>query len=203
MGAESPGRLLEAAPGSNGQGAASGVPHVQLGEHSYAIYPQRHAYLSNKLGKWIGDLQNLGGVAESADVSDLLMVLGPQAYGFFKVFIPKLMPEYEFRGFANQGALEAGEYDEDYDQSPSFPELVDAFQTCLTVNRLDLLGHLGKVFRTDLMKAYLNRWLAERMESTLLSSSSSESTESASMSSGTTPPISGESSDSPSPDSTT
>lgn len=166
--------VIDAASTTNGD--LSNVPHVQLGAHSYAVYPQRHAYLTNKLGRAFGRLEGMSGLSGEEGVEGIVGAFGERAYDLLAVFIPRLMPEYEFRGFATREAMEAGEYVEEYDSSPSFPEVVAAFQTCLSVNRLDLLQHLGKVVDLQLLRVYLNQAMTEMFESRTLPSSSSLAT---------------------------
>jgi hypothetical protein len=139
------------------------VPKVVLGEHEYTIYPQRHAYLTNRLGRAMAKLQDASAF-ESEALEGAIAMLGDRAYDLLLVFIPKLMPEYEWAGYPTQEAFEAKDYNEEYDKSPSFPQIVNAFHVCLNVNRLDLLKHLGKVVNLDLVRAYMTKIMADFFE---------------------------------------
>lgn len=147
-------------------------PHAKLGEHTYPVYAQRHAYLMNKLGKQAAALASLGEGDSLSSVDNAVSMLGERVYGILKVLIPQLMPEYEFRGYATVEAMEKDEYQEEYDKSPSVPEVIDAVQLCLKVNRLDLAAHLGKIVDLDMVRAFVNSQLANSFEATLSRTSS-------------------------------
>jgi hypothetical protein len=152
-------------------GTGTWPPSVELGEHSYTIYPQRHAYLTHKLGNALADLQDAEALGAEG-IEDFVSVLGTRAYGLLRVFIPALMPEYEFRGFATEEAMADDAYDEQYDRSPTFAQIVEAFQLGLKVNRLDLLKNLGKVVNAELMQAYVTKFMVDFFESRQQESSS-------------------------------
>jgi hypothetical protein len=157
---------------------------VRLGEHEYPVYPQRIGYLERKLGDVFGTL--LDADVQGGSIMDLL---GGRAYRTLIVFIPRLMPEYEFRGYPTQEAFEAKEYDESYDKSPSFPEIEAAFRAAMRVNRLDLFGHLKALVGPELLQAVTQQAVATTItgrSSTGLPSDSSPTTESDPTSSGTT-----------------
>jgi hypothetical protein len=149
-------------------------PHVTLGEHTYHVYPQRHAYLANKLGKHAGGLLQL--TDDMSSVDDFVAAVGDRAWQLLKVFIPQLMPEYEFRGYATAEAMEAREYNEEYDRSPSVPEIETAFTTVIQANRLDLAKHLGKVVDLGMIRSYVNAQMATAFEATLSQTESSPPT---------------------------
>lgn len=137
---------------------SSGVPHAVLGEHSYAVYAQRIGYLENRLGS------TLGKIVQGDITADSMMTFAlANAHGLLKVFIPKLMPLHEFRGYASAAAMEAGDYDEAADTSPDTPQIVGAFQLAMKVNRFDLFGNLGKLLDADLLRAALSAQMASRL----------------------------------------
>jgi hypothetical protein len=123
--------------------------HVTLGEHSYAVYPQKIGYLENRLGKSVETLLTQG----IEGTEDVVSALGGAAYNVLRVFIPRLMEEHEFRGYRSAAALEAGDYDPEADASPSFPQIVGAFETVTRVNRFDLFSHLGKLVGPQMREA--------------------------------------------------
>jgi hypothetical protein len=173
---------LASAPSPNGSGSAP--THVTLGEHTYPVYAQRHAYLANRLGKTVAKLQEMEQM-DTGSLEGVIGSLGDQAYDFLQVFIPKLMPRYEFAGYPTDEARIAGDYNEEYDKSPTIPEITFAFETALKANRLDSLKSLGKLINMDLVKAYLSAGMVNLIERQR--SSSGEGTLD-STSSGTTPP---------------
>jgi hypothetical protein len=191
-------RIAPAEGSENGSGSLGGTPvHVQLGDHSYAVYAQRVGYLENRIGSTVSKL----GTLNIEGVEELVTSLGGSAYGLLKVFIPRLMPEHEFRGYPTEEAHAAREYDERYDKSPSFAQIVTAFQTAMRVNRFDLFGSLKNLLSPELLRAMTNKAVAESVQRGLPSpSGSSTSTpDTTSTPSGTTAPTSIENSDSPSP----
>jgi hypothetical protein len=138
---------------------------VQLGQHSYTVVPQRHAYLQRKLGSAISDL---GGVEVSGGAS-ALGALPDQAYSILRVFVPDLMPLHEWNGYASQDAAERDAYNEADDNSPDPAQIVDAFRAAMKVNRIDLLAHLkdlvGPGFLRAKMQEVLGGAMAEMLES--------------------------------------
>ncbi|WP_297775059.1 hypothetical protein [Mycobacterium sp.] len=152
------------------------VPHVQLGQHSYAVYAQRIGYLENKLGR---TLDRLIGSSVS-DGAGIVSMLGEQVHGVLGVFLPRLMPLHEFRGYVTAEALAAGEYDAAADTSPTVPEIRSAFETVLRVNGFDLLQGLGKLVDTDLLKAAASSAVANQLTSGVSSPTDSSASTAAS-----------------------
>lgn len=112
---------------------------VKLGEHDYVVFPQKIGYLMNKLGPRLQEAIE----AEIDGVGGANMV-GVKAHDVLKVFIPDLMPVWEFCGFASEEAMLIGQdaYDEDADKSPSAPEVRAAFTASSDVNGGEILSHL-------------------------------------------------------------
>jgi hypothetical protein len=160
------------------------APHVRLGEHDYAVYPQKIGYLENKLGRFIEALT--GDSATSTD--SIVDFLGDKAYDVLHVFLPRLMPEYEFRGYRSQEAFDARDYDPEGDASPSFPEIVEAMQTCMRVNRFDLFGHLGKLVDEETRGALVAMAVARSTGGLSPTESSTTTPPTTSTDSGTTAP---------------
>jgi len=173
----------------------SGTPvEVTLGDHTIPVYAQRHAYLLNRLGRFISDLQASAGDVEG-DV--LLAFLQARSYELLCALMPNLdkrLPEYEYRGYGSREAMEAGDYDEHVDKSPTLPEIRHALEVASTVNGFDVLVHLKALIDPKLVRGWLSAQVAEAI---LASSPSSPSANggSASTSSGTTPPTSTASTD--------
>lgn len=173
---------------------------VTLGDHEVDVYPQRHAYLTNKLASFFGEL-----VQTDTDVDDaaaVVKLLGDRTYDLLGVVLPqytKRCPRWEFAGYGSQEAFDNREYDERQDKSPSFPEMVNAFETAARVNRFDVLKVLGKVIEPKMMKAWINSKIAEAISSDSASSPATRAGSPASTSSGATSPATTENGDSPSP----
>lgn len=166
---------------------------VKLGEAEVPVYPQRHAYLTNKLGKWFSAFAE-GATKEGTET---IAFFGDQAYDVLCVLIPaygKRVSRHEFAGYGSAEAMEAGDYREEDDKSPSVPELVDAFETAKEVNRFDVFGAIFKIVDPQMLRSLVNQQVAERI---LKSSQSSlpQNGESDQTSSGTTPPTSTENAD--------
>lgn len=168
---------------------------VTLGAHEIPVYPQRHAYLTNKMGTWMSTITDAG---DDVSGGQLLGFLGERSYEVLSVLIPTLpkrMPRWEWDGFGSAEAAALGRegYDEEQDNSPTVPQIIEAFETAIKVNRFDIFKALKNVVDPQLLRGWLNVQLAERLTSTTSPNSPSQSGESDPMSSGTTPPISTES----------
>lgn len=138
---------------------------ITLGEHEIEVFPQRHAYLTNKLGKYVQKLAESD--LDLGDASGVASFLGGEAYDLLAVLLPqyaKRCPRYEFLGFDSQEACDKDEYDEDKDKSPTFPEIVNAFTVSATVQRFDTLKLLGKVFDPKLLRGWMNAQIAEALD---------------------------------------
>lgn len=159
---------------------------VELGEHTYEVIPQRIAYINDKLGS-IGDLLDL----DFSGDEGFILALGDNAYRLLKVFIPDLMPEWEWRGYASPTAAEQGQYDKDGDRSPTVEQIVEAFNTAMKANRLDLFQQLGKLVGADFIRSALRAQIAGSVLANSPSSSAG-STESTPGTSSTTDPTSGD-----------
>lgn len=153
--------------------------NITLGDGKYAVVPQRIGYLRSKLGVAFGGLADMDLRADN-----ILDVLGTRAHAVLQVFIPDLMPEWEFAGYPTKEAMEAGDYKEEYDKSPSPREIRRAFTVAAQVNEIDLLKHLGKLIGPEVIRSYLAGIVADSMTSSL-ESSSVTSGDTPSMNSGT------------------
>jgi hypothetical protein len=137
---------------------------VKLGQHEYVVVAQRHAYLQRKLGPQVSEALNLSG----SDAQAIIKSSTVGYHGLLNVFIPDLMPLWEWEGYASETAMESDQYDEQADKSPTIDEMVTAFQAVATVNRLDLLGKLkdliGGLAGPDFFSGSLGKALRARME---------------------------------------
>lgn len=159
---------------------------ITLGAHSYKVVAQPLAYLEMALGDVFGTLSTVSGAEDLATVSVTAdkpaarqgfgEIAGP-GYDILNVFIPDLMPEHEFRGFASEEAFAGNVRDlETARLAPTVPQIVDAFETVFKVNRLDVIQHLGKVIDPKLIQAFMKTAIGDSV-SGLLSSSPSGSGE--------------------------
>ncbi len=143
---------------------------VRLGDHEYVVVPQRIGRLQHELGETFATLGQDAETPEGSGRNDLT----GSAWRLLRVFVPGLMPEHEFVGFASQNALDSGEYDASADRSPNPEEIETAVRAVLTVNRIDLVKHLGKVIPPQVITGLVREQLGAGI-STLLSSSPSVS----------------------------
>lgn len=163
-------------------------PEVTLGEHTVPVYAQRHAYLQNRLGRFIDHLLDEG----LDDAGSILDVVQQSAYELLCVLIPNLekrVPEYEFKGYASREAYEAGDYDEETDRSPTVPEIRGAFAVAARVNAFDALRAVWQLVDPQLLRGVVTAQLAQAISPTSPTSPSANGT-SASTSSGMTDPTS-------------
>lgn len=172
-------------------------PLVALGDYSYEVVPQRIGRLKKHLGRTFGDIANLS--FESVD--GFVDELGDRAHRVLQVFIPDLMPLYEWLGYRSQDALDNDEEPED-DKGPTFPQIVSAFEVVMQANRFDLFSHLKAVVSPDLLRAQIAGALARTMDGQTMTSQSTSSIpglDTPLTTSGTSSPTSDESAASPSP----
>lgn len=167
---------------------------IRLGDATVPVYPQKHAYLSNRLGRVIGQFASTG---TDLNATNFVGWLGGNTYDVLAALIPSLasrMPRHVFAGYPSAEAMEKGEYDEAADQSPTFPEIVAAFEAAVAVNRLDVLGNLKDLVDPTLLKATLRAEMSKALSGRYGSSVSSPqpSGESPPPSTGPTPPTSTE-----------
>jgi len=149
---------------------------VSLGDYTHTVVPQRIGRLKKRLGRAMGDLQNLNAGSLEAFVDEGL----ERAHAILAVFIPDLMPLYEFCGYRSQAAMEDDADDDEGEYGPTLPDIVAAFEVVMRVNRLDLLGHLRSVISPTLMRAYVSEAIADSLRASdpLGRTSSSPSTSS-------------------------
>lgn len=162
-------KLVRAEPGMPD---ADAIP-IQLGETTYQVVPQRIGYLRSKLGVALGGLLD-----SEVSTDNILDFLGDRAHAVLAVFIPDLMPAWEFAGFPTREAMEGGDYQEEYDRSPSPRQIRAAFSAAAAVNEIDLLKHLGNLIGPDVIRSYLAGMVADSLTS---------DSESSSVTSGATP----------------
>lgn len=138
---------------------------VTVGDYVYRVVPQRIGYLRSKFGL---ALQGL----DTADLStgNFLETLGDRVYNVLQVFIPDLMPRYTFLGFATEEAMEAGDYNPEYDHSPSATQVKEALLTGAEVNEIDLLKHLGKLIGPELISTWAQTVMIDSMKASLQTS---------------------------------
>ena len=154
---------------------------VKLGDHTIPVIPQRHAYLTHRLGPAFVNALSSGSEITAESVLDWA---GGGTYDVLCVLIPAVrerIPRHEFLGFKDADALAADLYDENADKSPDLTEIIAAFRVALKVNGIDELVSLGKgIFDPKLVKAKINLALAEAFDSqnSPLTSGASDSTSS-------------------------
>jgi hypothetical protein len=193
--------------------------------NTYEVVEQRHARLLRKLfgkkgvfrsvdeftdlarnispdGEDAPDAEESAADLTARSFEGLVHASEGKLYDVLKVFIPDLMPRYEFEGYGSEGHLDADEYVEEMDRSPSVPQITNAFRVAVQVNDLSWVKRLTGFFDSKMLKAEANLALArmfrearDAMEGMDLSASGTSSPSlpagngtSASTSSGTTDP---------------
>lgn len=162
---------------------------IQLGEVEFRAIGQPHAYLLHHLAEVISAI-----VAQGSEVTgdELVRFLGDGAYDALDVFLggelSKKFPAYEFHGYPSKEAWLAGEYDEQAAlRSPTLPQIVGAFETCIELNGGSFLKKLVGLVDPKVMRALITERVAESLSATSLSSPPTSGT-SAPTSSGERPP---------------
>jgi hypothetical protein len=154
---------------------------VELGPHRYTVVPQKIGRLRRELNRAFnsetGD-EEAEAVAEALDAAksgeeeDVIEALGGQAHAVLLVFIPDLMPKYEWLGFASEEAMKADESSDATDHSPDMDQVIEALNTCMQVNRIDLLKHLRSLVGPDFLQAMVQKLIADFLTSNSPNSSS-------------------------------
>jgi hypothetical protein len=142
-------------PTSDATQNGTGV-RVALGEHEYHVYAQRIGYLENKLGRWINEFAEGG-----FDGANVMALVGDNAHTLLGVFIPRLMPLHEFRGYRTEDAMANGDYDPEGDGSPTVDQIVTAFEVAVRVNRFDLFKHMRSLVDPQMLRDLANQQIAE------------------------------------------
>ncbi len=152
---------------------------ITLGAHKYKVEAQPAAYLEMELELFGERMQ---GVKSGEDLAAAVIeqdgspadvpagrskgfgqVAGP-AYDVLRVFIPDLMDEWEFRGFASQEAFDSGIRDRVAARSgPTFPQIKAAFEAAFLVNELDVVKQLGKFLPKGLIEKYVQHAVGEQV----------------------------------------
>src|SRR5262245_991879 len=142
-----------------------GSATVVLGDYEYTVVPQRIGYLRSQFGVALQGLDT-----QDLATHNILEFLGGRVYAVLKVFIPDLMPEHEFLGFATREAMQAEDYNPEYDHSPSATQVKLALGRSAEVNEIDLLKHLGKLIGPDLLQTWVQTMMIDSMKASLQTS---------------------------------
>jgi len=146
-------------------------PEVKLGENIYAVVPQRRAYLKHKLGPEFDELAKLAIDSDAGAIASIITAVGDGAHRLLKVFIPDLMPQWEWDGYGSAGAAERGEYDETGDRSPDHAQIVTAFEVVMKANRFDVVKGLKSLVDPTLARNYVSAAVAGSLTGSSTSSS--------------------------------
>ena len=130
---------------------------VTLGKHTYTVEEQPIGWLENQLGDKLELLANV-----DLEKGNLIGQLGSQAYTVLKIFLPELMPEWEWRGYASREAFEKGEYDRAADNSPGAGEIKRALAAAISENG-DLGATVGNVLGPELIRALLRQAISTQL----------------------------------------
>lgn len=138
---------------------------VELGDYEYQVVPQRIGYLRQQFGLALQGLDTT-----DLATSNIMEFLGERVYSVLRVFIPDLMPEWEFLGYPTKEAQEQDQYDPEYDHSPSATQVKLAVTQAAEVNEIDLLKHLGKLIGPELMRTWVQTMMIDSMKASLQTS---------------------------------
>lgn len=173
---------LTAIPGGLSQGGAT----VRLGDKTYEVVAQRKARLRRRLPQAFSLDQ--ASLDAEAGWSGLLDLLDKNSYSLLKVFIPDIMPEWEFNGFSSEADWKADRYQEDADHSPTWPQVTEAARICAEINGLDLVKHLKNLVSPELIRAFLTSQVADFLTETSPSLSATSTPDTPSTTTTTSPP---------------
>lgn len=111
---------------------------TKIGEHTLPVVPQRHAYLKHKLSA--EDFTRIMSQDYGAESYRVLSILIPE--------LPKQIPLWEWEGYASQEAMDAGDYNEAEDKSPTTAEIIDAFEKAFFVSGAGKMGKIVDLIQT-------------------------------------------------------
>jgi hypothetical protein len=145
---------------------------IELGPYRYTIVPQKIGRLRHSLREAftpgaddsddaLAEAEELAEKVDSGQGEDVVEQLGGQAHAVLGVFIPDLMPKYEWLGFATEQAMKDDAYVGAQDRSPDLDQIVEALETCMHVNRIDLVKHLKDLVSPDFRKAMVQKLIAD------------------------------------------
>jgi hypothetical protein len=138
---------------------------VVLGDREYHVIPQRIGYLRSRFGVALAGIDTT-----ELSSGSVVEFLGERVYAVLNVFIPDLMPKYEFLGFRTEEALEADEYEPVHDHSPSPTQVKAALLLGAEINEIDLLKHLGKLIGPELLQTWAQTVMIDSMKASLQTS---------------------------------
>lgn len=146
---------------------------IKLGEHMYTVVAQRHSYLQRALGPRFSSLADMS----ASDTSQIAGAATKGYHSLLSVFIPDLMPLYEWEGFPTEEAFSTDDWHKELDHAPSIDQMVIAAEAVAEVNRLDLVKHIKELVGPNFLRALrakaeveLTKWLAETGDSSSASS---------------------------------
>jgi hypothetical protein len=176
---------------------------VTLGGVTVPVIPQRHAYISHRLGPAIQGAIDGGEGVTGSGIGEWISGGTYAALSALIPTLPALIPEHAFQGYATAAAFEAKDFDPNATPPagcPTILEIEEAFKVAMTANGIDKLVELGKAVAGPEGLKMLRLQLVSELASSISSPTSPlPSGGSDSTSSTTTPPISLESSVSPAP----
>lgn len=128
---------------------------ISLGPYEYRVTPQKLGRIERKLG---AVLEAFG----SGDAEQAAEVNAGTLHEAFQVFVPDVMPLWEFRGRMSADDDGTEEYDPARDHSPTVPELIQAIEAIFTVNGGDRLARFfGRFVEPKVLEATISARLAE------------------------------------------
>lgn len=119
---------------------------IEICGRKIPVVAQRHARLRHLLKA--EDFQAILGADYSREAYRVLGVLIPA--------LPDAVPEHEWEGFASREAMDADDYDEAHDTSPTPAEIIAAFEMAVKVNGGGRLGKIVELVQAGQGLAKLN-----------------------------------------------
>jgi hypothetical protein len=127
---------------------------VTLGPHEYRVVPQRLGRIERKLTAVLSAFGS-GDAEEAAGVDPELL------HEALAVFIPDVMPLWEFRGRMSADDDGSAVYEPERDHSPTVPEIISAIEAIFTVNGGDRLARFfGKFVDAKVLETFITSQLA-------------------------------------------
>ena len=135
---------------------------IKLGAREYRVVAQGIGRIRRKLTAALGLLGD-----------DVEAELDEQLYDALKVFIPDLAPKWELLGYRSQEALDADDYSDAEDRSPTGPQIADALDAIYRANGGDRFARLlGNVIGPELIRAWVRTQGLQALSASSTSSAS-------------------------------
>lgn len=176
-------------PRDNAPSLSDQTEWLQLGPNTYEVGAQPIPIVKHALADYFARL-----TASDIDVENFLEFATGKAHELLSIFIPDLMPLYEWEGYLSADAMARGEFDPDVARrvAPDGQQVHHALVVCFKVNKLDIHKLLGKIVDPTVLREWVTRQVRDYLSRTSLSELSEPAPTPSTISSPPESPIAGD-----------